>query len=130
MNETLLIRGARVLSWLAGAAAAGVAWYAVTVYGLGLFDQAYGPLFIFQVGTALAFGLAVLGLIGYAAAIAVYGSRQSWLVAVAAGALFTLVMQCISFGLGYLLPTGVPGLLALLLAVAIGGATSTMGRRA
>jgi hypothetical protein len=129
MNHTVFARGARVLAWLLGAVASGVGWYAVSVYGLGNYDQAYGPLAIFQIGSALALLFAIMGLVGYAVTVAFDGSRQPVWIAIAAGALFAIVMQCIAFGLGHAMPNGVPWLLPIVVAVFLGAASTRLNRR-
>ncbi len=129
MNRTVVVRGARILTWLLGAIASGVGWYAISVYGLGNYDQAYGPLAIFQIGSALAFGFAIMGSLGYSATIAFLGSSQSVWLATIAGALFAIVMQCIAFGLGQAMPNGVPWFLPIAAAVLVGAATTMLNRR-
>ena len=129
MNHATLVRVARVLAWLLGAVASGVAWYGVSVYVLGNYDQAYGRLAIFQIGSALAFAFAIMGLVGYAATVAVLGSRQPFWLAIAAGAVFAVAMQCIAFGLGHAMPKGVPWLLPIVVAVLLGAASTRTDRQ-
>ena len=128
MNPTVITRAARVLAWLLAATASGVAWYAVSIYGLENYDRAYGRTAIFQISSTLAFGFAIVGLVGYAAAIAILGSRQSVSLAFAAGALFAVVMQCVAFALGAAIPNGVPWLLPISLALLLGAGTSRLCR--
>lgn len=128
MQQTLVQRTGRVLGWFSGATAAGVGWYAISVYGLGFYDEAYGPLAIFQIGSALAVGFAVLGLCGYGSAVAVYGAHQTVPVAAIAGALFFLAMQLAAFGLGHAFPSGVGLLPVAFLALALGAASSVPWR--
>ena len=115
-----------VFAWLTGASLASCGYWYLSAYVFGLVDHAYGRVASFQLGLLLSFFLVLIGFVGFVAVQVTRRQCLGWRPAFLSGLAFAFAVLLAGFIFGSLLPDRDHTVLAIGVALLLGGGSHLM----